>query len=164
MKSPSPLINPLQSPGVCIYEEGIGYLCNPIQGFLPPKGPSNFVPAKKCFITVNDLQLYTTTLGGDEMFCASDEYIPIYKYPIQNTPPTIIILGDNPAEVIINEVYNDAGALAFDTEDGEITENIITYNPVDTSIIGEYTVVYSVKDSNELIVNVQRIVNVVQNS
>ncbi|MCB9807151.1 DUF5011 domain-containing protein [Candidatus Peribacteria bacterium] len=44
-------------------------------------------------------------------------------------------------------VYSDAGATASDNVDGDITANIITVNPVNTNVLGSYTVTYNVSDA-----------------
>jgi surface protein len=62
--------------------------------------------------------------------------------------PVITILGSSPITVELGEIYTDAGATATDVEDGNITANIATVNPVDTSIIGTYIVTYNVTDSH----------------
>ena len=42
----------------------------------------------------------------------------------------------------------DAGATAWDAFDGDLTASIVTVNPVDTAILGTYTVTYNVTDSS----------------
>jgi hypothetical protein len=48
--------------------------------------------------------------------------------------------------VEVGSVYTDAGATALDTVDGDRTANIITVNPVNTNVLGTYTVTYNVSD------------------
>jgi len=61
--------------------------------------------------------------------------------------PAITILGDNPALVTAGTTYTDAGATAVDADDNDITSDIVvTGLPVDTNIIGSYSVTYSVTD------------------
>ena len=43
--------------------------------------------------------------------------------------------------------YTDAGATAVDNIDGDITDKIVTLNPVDSSVAGTYTVTYNVSDA-----------------
>jgi hypothetical protein len=50
--------------------------------------------------------------------------------------------------VTVGDPYTDAGATAADTLDGDLTAKIVTTNPVDTAVIGNYTVAYNVKDSS----------------
>ncbi len=150
--------NILKSPGVCGYEVGLGYLCNQIQDLSPSTGESTFVPLSDCFLTSNNVQLYV----NQGMFCPADleTYTPLYRYPVPNTAPVITILGDNPTEIYQNTTYTDLGATAQDQEDGNLTLSIITLNQVNTSIVGDYTVKYTVQDLNDLVSTVERTVQV----
>ena len=76
------------------------------------------------------------------------------------TPPVITILGDNPITILADTTYSDAGASATDDVDGALSVSIIE-NTVDTSIVGEYRVVYSTKDSSGNESNATRIVYVI---
>ncbi|MDO8897818.1 MAG: DUF5011 domain-containing protein [Bacteroidales bacterium] len=66
--------------------------------------------------------------------------------------PFIIITGENPVWVRIGETYTDAGAKAYDVDESgdtiNITYKLTTENNVNISIIGLYTVSYSVSDEN----------------
>ena len=54
------------------------------------------------------------------------------------------------------------GATAVDTLDGDLTGSIVTVNPVDTTMLGSYTVTYNVVDSSgNSAIQVTRVVNVV---
>lgn len=66
---------------------------------------------------------------------------------IDNTLPTITILGNNPARVAIGETYTDEGSTAIDNVDGDLTSNIVSNSNVDTSKAGTYRVTYSVQDN-----------------
>ena len=68
----------------------------------------------------------------------------------ENTPPVIILLGENPVEIIVGDTYADTGATANDAEDGDITSDIIIVNNVDSDTVGTYTVTYNVSDSEGL--------------
>ncbi len=50
--------------------------------------------------------------------------------------------------ILLGAVYVDTGATASDPEDGNITPSIVTVNPVNTSIVGSYTITYNVTDSS----------------
>ena len=79
-----------------------------------------------------------------------------------NTPPVITLTGTTPIDVVQGSTYTDAGATATDNVDGDITGNIVTVNPVDTSIVGPYTVTYNVSDvAGNPAIEVTRTVNVV---
>lgn len=61
--------------------------------------------------------------------------------------PVITILGDNPVQVSAGAAYNDAGATAIDGEGADITDSIVTTGlPVDTAVVGTYSVRYNVMD------------------
>ena len=63
-----------------------------------------------------------------------------------NTAPTITIIGSNPVNTCLDMDYQDAGAVATDDEDGDISDKIETTINVNTSVIGTYSVIYIVED------------------
>jgi hypothetical protein len=67
---------------------------------------------------------------------------------VDTTAPVITRNGD--AEVTVERLatYTDAGATASDSYYGNITDDIVTVNPVDTSVSGTYTVTYNVTDAS----------------
>lgn len=80
---------------------------------------------------------------------------------VDTTLPIITLIGDNPIEVAQGEIYIDAGATAFDSLDGDITADIVTINPVNTSVEGTYTITYNVMDAaGNTAAEVTRTVNV----
>ena len=78
-----------------------------------------------------------------------------------NHAPVITLLGSNPATVILGNTYTDAGATATDIEDGTLTSSIITSGTVNTNILGNYIITYSVTDSDSNTVTATRTVHVV---
>ncbi len=68
----------------------------------------------------------------------------------QNTIDTIkpiITLNGNPTvTLIVGSSYSDAGVVATDNRDGNISNKITTTGSVDTSRVGTYTITYHVKD------------------
>jgi cadherin-like protein/surface protein with Ig-like domain/K319-like protein/FG-GAP repeat protein/PKD domain-containing protein/VCBS repeat protein len=82
---------------------------------------------------------------------------------VDTTVPVISLIGTSPVTVEINSAYADAGATASDNADGDITASIITAGlPIDTSVLGSYTVAYDVTDSSgNAAAQVTRTVNVV---
>ncbi len=75
--------------------------------------------------------------------------------------PVISLLGTTPLTVAHGSVYNDAGATAADNVDGNITANIATVNPVNTAVVGTYTITYNVSDAaTNAATQVTRTVNV----
>ena len=65
-----------------------------------------------------------------------------------NTVPVITLIGNVAVTLTVGDTYADAGATASDTEDGDITGDIVTVDPVDTSVADTYTVTYNVTDSD----------------
>ncbi|MBI2459254.1 MAG: DUF5011 domain-containing protein [Parcubacteria group bacterium] len=74
------------------------------------------------------------------------------------TSPVITILGNNPATVLINAVYADAGATALDNVDGVVA--VQATSTVNTAVIGNYTVTYTAIDAAGNISTTTRNVNV----
>ena len=62
------------------------------------------------------------------------------------TPPVITLNGSSSVTVAQNATYTDAGATATDAVDG--TVDLTTTNPVDTAVIGVYTVTYNASDTS----------------
>lgn len=81
---------------------------------------------------------------------------------VDTTVPVLTLLGITPTDTEWGQVYTDAGATASDNYDGDITADIIVVNPVNTLVIGIYTVTYNVADdSGNDAVEISRTVNVV---
>ena len=67
-------------------------------------------------------------------------------FTIDNNPPVLTLLGDNIVTLEATTPYTDAGATAFDDEEGDITGDITVSGTVDTSTIGTYILTYNVSD------------------
>ncbi|HWN39204.1 MAG TPA: immunoglobulin-like domain-containing protein, partial [Gammaproteobacteria bacterium] len=75
--------------------------------------------------------------------------------------PVIQLRGDATINVVIDSTYSDAGATATDQEDGDISSRVVVTNPVNTTVLGTYTVTYTVSDlSGNAAKPVTRTVNV----
>ena len=61
-------------------------------------------------------------------------------------PPVIVVTGSPTVTINLGGTYTDAGATATDNVDGDISDQIVVDNPVDTSQAGTYTITYSVED------------------
>ncbi len=77
-----------------------------------------------------------------------------------NIAPAISITGANPASVLVEQTYTDAGATAVDNVDGAVAVSTISNN-VNTAVIGSYLVVYSATDVAGNTATSSRTVNVV---
>ncbi|MDB9724174.1 DUF5011 domain-containing protein, partial [Polaribacter sp.] len=97
-------------------------------------------------------------IGSGENLVSSYEYLIT-----DNEIPIITLLGNNPVSIEVGATYADAGATALDNVDGNITPSIVVVNPVDTAIVGAYTITYNVSDvAGNAAVEVTRTVNVVE--
>ena len=86
----------------------------------------------------------------------------ILNLNLDTTIPEITLLGESTINIQVGSTYTEPGATAFDNYDGDITDRIEILSNVDTDIIGEYSVIYNVKDANEnAAISKTRIVNVV---
>jgi len=65
---------------------------------------------------------------------------------IDATKPIIKLKGSTPITINIGDEYKDAGAIATDNIDGDITSEIVEESTVDTSKLGTYKVTYNVTD------------------
>lgn len=82
------------------------------------------------------------------------------KY-IDNEIPVINLINDETIYILLGEEYQEYGASANDSCDGNLTDKITIENNVNTNKIGTYEVKYSVKDNEQNEVKVIRKVIVV---
>jgi len=83
-----------------------------------------------------------------------------YPYFRWATVPQINLLGSAEEIAECGSEYVDAGAVAMDEPDGDLTEQIQVVNTVNTAEPGDYTVTYSVTDSDNQTATAVRIVHV----
>ena len=81
---------------------------------------------------------------------------------VAGNSPVITLTGTNPQTITVNDPYTELGATAYDTEDHDLTSQIvINDSAVDTAQVGSYTVSYSVTDLSGHTTIAQRTVNIV---
>jgi len=80
---------------------------------------------------------------------------------LDTTPPVITLLGSLEIDVPLGGVFVDPGAKAWDDHDGDLTDKIKVDNPVDTSKVGTYIIIYTVSDSANNTATATRKVHVV---
>ena len=93
------------------------------------------------------------------------DYVRVYQdlggdATSDTTPPVITIQGANPVSLSWGTSYVDGGATAFDAGDNASVP-VVTVNPVDSSVPGEYSVTYTAQDSKGNSTNTNRLVNVI---
>ncbi len=64
------------------------------------------------------------------------------------TAPVLELVGEPAVTLIVGDEYVEAGAIAVDDVDGDLTEQIVVGNEVDADVIGTYAVTYDVTDSS----------------
>jgi hypothetical protein len=62
--------------------------------------------------------------------------------------PTISLNGDYRMSIMAGEPFVDAGAIAIDDVDGDISANIVTAGSVNTAVVGHYNITYDVSDAS----------------
>jgi hypothetical protein len=73
----------------------------------------------------------------------------IFTVIVQDTtPPVLALLGANPLTNYVNAPLIDPGATASDIYAGNLTGVIIVSGTVDTNVVGNYTLTYTVNDGN----------------
>ena len=114
-------------------------------------------------VDITTVGTYTVTYDVDDSASNSAVQVTRTVNVVDTTAPVISLDGTTPITIEVHSPYTDAGATAEDSNgDGDITGDIVTVNPVDTSIVGSYTVTYDVDDSaSNSAVQVTRTVNVV---
>ncbi|MBW1296019.1 immunoglobulin-like domain-containing protein [Aquimarina litoralis] len=121
-------------------------------------------------VTVNPVNtavagVYTITYNVSDVAGNNAVQVTREVTVVDTTIPVITRLGSATVTVEIGTTYTDAGATAFDSLDGDITGDIVTVNPVNTSVLGVYTVTYNVSDgAGNDAVQVTREVTVVNTS
>lgn len=75
--------------------------------------------------------------------------------------PILMLNGASTLRITVGEPFEDPGATAVDDVDGDLTRSILVDNPVDTKVIGRYSVTYEVIDSAGNVSSATRTVEIV---
>jgi len=145
-----PVISLIGSSSVTIVTSSATY--TELGATVADNDPATISPAIVGGDTVDESTLgtYVVTYNRDDPSGNSATEVIRTVNVVTNNPPVITILGNNPESVIVGDVYVDAGATYSDIEDG-ITDEPVTdvEDNVNTAVAGDYTVVYSVTDSDD---------------
>ncbi len=63
------------------------------------------------------------------------------------TAPRITLVGEEVVELTVGDGFEDEGATATDTKDGDLTGDIQAVGTVNTEIPGTYRITYKVRDA-----------------
>nr|WP_272509065.1 immunoglobulin-like domain-containing protein [Clostridium ganghwense] len=107
------------------------------------KEAGNSVQGLACNFDLNFVCSYETGGSGHHSSSRSRSS----STTVINEKPQITLLGSKTVNIKVGESYSDAGAEAYDKEDGNITDKIEVKGNVDTNTVGEYIITYNVKDS-----------------
>ena len=96
----------------------------------------------------------------------SDITLEAIFIPEKNEFPTITLVGSSTINIQIEDTFNDPGAVADDLEDGDITSSINISGELNTSIAGEYSLIYEITDTAGNTSSISRtiIVNEIRNT
>ncbi|MEE9304426.1 MAG: immunoglobulin-like domain-containing protein [Thiotrichaceae bacterium] len=100
------------------------------------------------------VRYYTTDAAGNSATAIRTVFVT------DTIAPVITVIGSNPAIVIQNTEYNDAGATATDNIDA--TVNVTTSGIVDVTTVGSYTITYSASDATGNTATTTRTMNVIE--
>jgi len=68
---------------------------------------------------------------------------------VDRNPPVISLNGSATVSITVGGTYTDAGATALDTEEGDISSDIVVGgSPINTAVSGTYVITYNVSDSS----------------
>ncbi len=110
-------------------------------------------------ILVTDrLDSYFGNVFSDDLFSIMYTLITILP---DNNAPIIKLNGSAVVSLSYGESYQELGATASDTIDGDLTNSILTQGFVDSDSLGEYVINYSVSDSSSNTASVTRTIYVV---
>lgn len=80
---------------------------------------------------------------------------------IDDIAPVIKLKGNQIVELSIREEYEESGYIATDEYDGDLTDKVEIIGEVNNEEYGEYVIKYRVKDNSNNVVEVNRIVKVI---
>jgi hypothetical protein len=98
---------------------------------------------KKSLLALVVSTIFIVSCGGGN--AGSETPVPP-PAPRDTVAPTLTLLGEANVSIDVGDGYLDAGAVATDDIDGDITANIVLSGSVDSDTPGEYRLTYTVSD------------------
>ncbi|MDQ0059487.1 DUF4185 domain-containing protein [Paenibacillus harenae] len=90
------------------------------------------------------VEIFTGMHTNGDTWIQADDYSLL---PVDTTPPVITLRGKAAIEVPLGGAFTDEGASAFDSAGGDLSHKIIVEGSVDRTIVGTYSLIYKVTDS-----------------
>ena len=110
--------------------------------------------------SIEYLNTFTLISEGAEYSLYQCPQIVFEDEAADTTAPVITLIGSIVIELSVGDTFTDPGATATDNVDGDLTSSITSTSTVDTSVAGEYAILYSVTDAAGNAVSVYREINV----
>jgi hypothetical protein len=89
----------------------------------------------------------SVTLGANASLSLDSVRFQVAAY-IGEDPPVITLTGASSLVIAVGATFTDPGATATDDGDGDLTSAITTVGDVNTTVVGEYLIVYKVSDTD----------------
>ena len=100
------------------------------------------------FLDVNTVGYYTLSYSVSDLY--GNVNLPVTRVvqvEIDQTGPSISLIGKDTAIVGVNTNYTEKGATAFDNNGKDISSLILTSSNINTKVLGTYSVNYSITDA-----------------
>jgi hypothetical protein len=94
------------------------------------------------------------TTSGVADFKSNSASVTIFVRDL--TKPVITLSGDETVFLLQGQPYQELGYSAEDDVDGDLTSEVVVSGTVDSLVLGEYTLLYNVKDSSNNAANEQK--------
>lgn len=122
-----------------------------------------FATSKTWTLTDNDAEKTVRVKFKDQAGNETTPGIPA-TVTLDTVPPIITLLGEAIIDLNVGDTYEDTGVTASDNNNGDVTYSVIeTGTYVDTSTVGNYTIIYDVKDlAGNSAIQVIRTINVLE--
>ena len=84
-------------------------------------------------------------------------------FVVDKENPELSLMGEEEQIISLGCEYQESGYTAVDNYDGDITDKVMVTSNIDINKLGEYSIIYSIKDSSNNQVEKKRIIKVIDN-